>query len=456
MQPRRSSVTEQQDAVEQGPPRDLEAERAVLGGMLLSPRAIDQVEQILRGPEDFYSTIHGDTYADILALYGSGARVDPITLTAYMRTTGNLTRVGGPAFLHDLVQRVPTAAQAPYYAGIVRDCATRGGIGIVADELRTQSRDASQSPSEILDSAMGTLQRLAAGSAEEQTLHASDHFLKLIEHLENPDSDPILPTPWPALNQIVRIRGGQLVVVGARPGGGKSLYGGNLAAHAALHHNIPSVIFSMEMSGEQVESRIAADQAKVSLSAMETKMLTDRDWAALADHAQRIGQAPLVIDDTARLTLGRLRARLRWMESTFNRPVGLVVVDYIQQMQTDPSWGKQRWEQLGTLSRELKILAGEFKVPVIALTQLNRGPEQRQDKRPSMGDLRESGSFENDADIVLLLHREPTVPAAFGGEARVRKGEVDVIVAKNRQGQNEVAVPLAFQGRYARLSHMDS
>ncbi|MGW1399277.1 replicative DNA helicase [Streptomyces sp. NPDC002405] len=449
-------MTTQQDDLEKGPPHDLEAERALLGSMLLSTRSIDEAEQILRGPEDFYSAIHGTVYSAILDLYATGTRVDPINLTAHLRTTGDLLRVGGPAFLHDLIQRVPVADNATGYAQIVRDCATRGGILLVGDELRLGSRDATRPPTEILENAMGTLQQLAVGSAVEQTLHASDHFLKLVEHLENPDSDPILPTPWPNLDKVVRIRGGQLVVVGARPGGGKSLYGSNLAAHAALHHNIPTVIFSMEMSGEQVESRIAADQARVSLTAMETKTLTDQDWANLANHASRIAAAPLVIDDTARLTLGRLRARLRWMESTFNRPAGLVVVDYIQQMQTDPAWGKQRWEQLGTLSRELKILAGEFNVPVIALTQLNRGPEQRQDKRPTMGDLRESGSFENDADIVMLLHREPTVPAGFGGEPTVRKGEVDVIVAKNRQGQNEVSVPLAFQGRYARLSHMDS
>ncbi|MGW4139382.1 replicative DNA helicase [Streptomyces mirabilis] len=449
-------MTDQQDEAEQGPPRDLEAERAVLGGMLLSPRAIDEVEQILRGPQDFYSGIHADVYADILSLYATGARVDPISLAGHMRTTGNLVRVGGPAFLHALVQRVPSASNAAHYAGIVRDCATRGGIGIVADDLKAQSRDASQTPTEMLDSAMATLQRLAVGSTEEQTLHASDHFMKLVEHLENPNSDPILPTPWPDLDKVVRIRAGQLVIVGARPGGGKSLYGSNLGACAAIRHNIPTVIFTMEMSGEMVESRIAADQARVSLTTMETKTLTNDDWSRLASHAEAIGQAPLVIDDTARLTLGRLRARLRWMESTFNRPVGLVVIDYIQQVQTDPSWGKQRWEQLGTLSRELKIMAGEFKVPVIALTQLNRGPEQRTDKKPTMGDLRESGSFENDADIVMLLHREPTIPASGMAEAKVRTGEVDVIVAKNRQGQNEVAVPLAFQGRFARLSHMGS
>ncbi|MEU9183351.1 replicative DNA helicase [Streptomyces sp. NPDC048484] len=449
-------MTDEQDETDQPPPHDMQAEKAVLGGMLLSSRAIDEVEQILRGPEDFYSGTHATVFSDILSLYATGARVDPISLTAHMRTTGNLVRIGGPAHLHALVQAVPTSANAQYYAEIVRDCATRAGLGVAADELKAQSRDASQTPAEILDSAMGTLQNLAVGSTEEMTLHASDHFLKLVEHLENPDSDPILPTPWPELDKVVRIRAGQLVIVGARPGGGKSLYGSNLAAHAALHHNIPTVIFSMEMSGEMVESRIAADQAKVSLTVMETKSLTDGDWARLANHAQVIGQAPLIIDDTSRLTLGRLRARLRWMESTFNRPVGLVVIDYIQQVQCDPAWGKQRWEQLGTLSRELKIMAGEFKVPVLALTQLNRGPEQRTDKKPTMGDLRESGSFENDADIVMLLHREPVIPASGMSEAKVRTGEVDVIVAKNRQGQNEVAVPLAFQGRFARLSHMGS
>ncbi|MFE5218411.1 MULTISPECIES: replicative DNA helicase [unclassified Streptomyces] len=438
------------DETTQPPPHDFRAEQAVLGGMLfatsLSNTVIDEVQQILRGPEDFYTVRHQEIYAAILGLYGSGKPVDPITLTAHMREEGSLTRVGGAPYLHELVQAVPTAAHAAGYAQTVRDCAFRAGLITACTAGRAAAYDASSDPAEVAEAVTGQLQTLASGAQEKADVFwAADHAQAFLDQLEATAEDPIIRTAWPDLDAVVKLRAGQFVVIGARPGGGKSVLGLNLAAHAALRYGMPSVVFSMEMGGDQVMARCYADQARVPLSRLEEKQLTDEEWLRVAQATSRISEAPLSIDDTPRLSLGRLRARLRQMEVT-GHPARIVVVDYIQLMQLEQSWGRQRWEQLGALSRELKILAGEFKVLVVALTQMNRNSESRTDKKPSMGDLRESGSFENDANVVLLLHKDPP-----NSEGEPQQGRMDVIVAKNRQGQSGVTVPLVFQGKYQRL-----
>jgi replicative DNA helicase len=439
-----------EDDVTQTPPHDYRAEQAVLGGMLfassLSNSVLDEVQQILRGPEDFYTVRHQEIYAAILDLYGSGKPIDPISLSAHMREAGTLTRVGGAPYLHELVQAVPTAAHAAHYAETVRDCAFRAGLIAACSAGRTAAYDASANPAEVAESVTEQLQTLASGAAAKADVFwAADHAGVFLDQLEATAEDPIIKTAWPDLDAVVKLRTGQFIVVGARPGGGKSVLGLNLASHAALRHGMPSVVFSMEMGGDQVMARCYADQARIPLSRLEEKQLTDEEWLRVAQATSRISEAPLSIDDTPRLSLGRLRARLRQMEAS-GHPARIVIVDYIQLMQLEQSWGRQRWEQLGALSRELKILAGEFNVLVVALTQMNRNSEMRTDKKPSMGDLRESGSFENDANVVLLLHKDPP-----NSEGEPQQGRIDVIVAKNRQGQSGVTVPLVFQGKYQRL-----
>lgn len=434
------------------PPHDFRAEQAVLGCMILAngfnAGAIDEIQQILHGPEDFYTARHQTIYTAILDQYASGKPIDPIALTAHMRETGDLTKIGGPVYLSELVQAVPTVAHAQHYAQTVRDCAFRAQLDTVFTTGHNSARDPGEDPAAVAEAATEQLQRLVSGATETTDVFwAGDHFMTLIEQLENPETDPVIKTPWPDLDTVVKLRPGQLVIVGARPGGGKSVLGLNLAVHAALTHGMPAVLFSMEMGGDQVMARYCADQARIPLSNIEENRVTDDELLRMTQAMSRLatGPAPLYIDDTPRLSIGRLRARLRQLQSA-GRPARVVVVDYIQLMQLDASWGRQRWEQLGALSRELKILAGEFGVLVIAATQLNRNPEMRTDKKPSMGDLRESGSFENDANIILLLHKNPPDPS---GEPQ--RGRMDVIVAKNRQGQSDVTVPLLFQGKYQRL-----
>lgn len=440
------------DDVTQPPPHDHRAEQAVLGGMLFASSfnntVIDEVTQILHGPDDFYDPRHQTIYSAILDLYGNGKPVDPITLTTHMREAGSLQRIGGAPYLHELTQAVPTVANAPGYAQTVRDCAFRAQLGSVFTMGHNGARDPGADPAQVAEAATEQLQRLVSGAVEKADVFwAGDHFMTLVEQLENPDTNPVIKTAWPDLDKVVKLRPGQLVIVGARPGGGKSVLGLNLAVQAALTHGMTAVLFSMEMGGDQVMARYCADQARIPLSNIEENRLTDDETFRMVQAMTRLanGPAPLYIDDTPRLSIGRLRARLRQLEAA-GKPARVVVVDYIQLMQLDQTWGRQRWEQLGALSRELKILAGEFGVLVVAATQLNRNPEMRTDKKPSMGDLRESGSFENDANVVLLLHKNPP-----DSEGEPQVGRMDVIVAKNRQGQSDVTVPLLFQGKYQRL-----
>ncbi|MFE6194125.1 replicative DNA helicase [Streptomyces sp. NPDC057838] len=436
--------------ITQPPPHDFRAEQAVLGGMFFASstntRVLDEVQQILHGPEDFYTARHQDIYAAILDLYGSGKPIDPITLAAQMREAGSLARIGGASYLHELAQAVPTVAHAPHYAQNVRDCAFRRALVTTCTAGRDEAYNPTSDPAQVAETITEQVQRIVSGATESvDRFWASDHAEVFLDQLESTANDPIIRTAWPDLDTVVKLRAGQLVIVGARPGGGKSVLGLNLAVHTALKHQMAAVLFSMEMGGDQVMARCYADQARIPLGRLEERNLNDDEWQRMAQATARIAEAPLSIDDTPRLSLGRLRARLRQMEAN-GRPARVVIVDYIQLMQTDPAWGRQRWEQLGTLSRELKILAGEFNVLVVALTQMNRNPETRADKKPSMGDLRESGSFENDANVVLLLHKDPP-----NSEGEPQQGRIDVIVAKNRQGQSQVTVPLVFQGKYQRL-----
>lgn len=440
------------DDFTQPPPHDHVAEQATLGALFfassMNGRVIDEVTQILHGPEDFYDPRHQTIYAAVLDLYGNGKPVDPITLGDHMRAAGTLTRIGGAPYLHQLAQAVPTVANAQAYAQTVRDCAFRAQLGTVFTMGHNASRDPGAEPGQVAEAATEQLQRLVSGATETADVFwAGDHFMALVEQLDNPDTNPVIKTQWPDLDKVVKLRPGQLVIVGARPGGGKSVFGLNLAVQAALTHGMAAVLFSMEMGGDQVMARYCADQARIPLGNIEEDRLTDDEMYRMTQAMTRLanGPAPLYIDDTPRLSMGRLRARLRQLEAS-GRPARVVVVDYIQLVQLDQGWGRQRWEQLGALSRELKILAGEFNVVVVALTQLNRNPEMRTDKKPSMGDLRESGSFENDANVVLLLHKDP--PDSNGDP---QTGRMDVIVAKNRQGQSGVTVPLLFQGKYQRL-----
>jgi replicative DNA helicase len=431
------------------PPQDIAAEQSVLGAMLLSKDAIADVVELLRGP-DFYRPAHETIYDTILELYGRGEPADAVTLSAELQKRGDLTRVGGAPYVHTLVAGVPTAANAAYYAEIVRERAilrrlveagTRivqmgyggeGDIDVVVDRAQAEVFGVSERRtaedylplSEVLE---GTLDEIEAISAHDGSLVG-------------------VPTGFADLDALTNgLHSGQLVIVAARPAIGKSTLALDIARSASLHHGLASVVFSLEMGRNEITMRMLAAEAKVPLHHMRSGTMTDQDWDRIARTTGTVSNAPLFIDDSPNMTMMEIRAKCRRLKQRHG--LRLIVLDYLQLM----SSGKRvesRQVEVSEFSRSLKLLAKELDVPVVALSQLNRGPEQRTDKRPMLSDLRESGSLEQDADMVVLLHRED----AYEKESP-RAGEADFIVAKHRNGPTGT-ITVAFQGHYSRFVDM--
>lgn len=424
----------------------LEAEAAVAGGVMISTRHADAAAEILT-EDDFYDPVHGAAFAAAVDLAGAGQPVNEVAVRHHLGKTGVLAAFPAltdrlPALVHNAVSAV---AAIQYHAHAIREDAVRRrvqaacirGVGITGHptfELEHVDR--------ILDDLHSALPH----ARTDEMLWIRDDFDDFVDSLARPADTSRIPTPWTDLDEKVTMRAGQLVIIGGRPGGGKSLAGLQIGCHNAIDHNTPTLVASMEMPRPEVQRRILAQRASVDLGRLEKRTLTENDWEAIARVADSIREAPLVIDDQPNTTLGHLRARLRWM-SRHIRP-RLMIVDYLQLM-TATRKAERRDLEVGEFTRGLKVMAGELDLCIIALAQLNRGPDQRVNKKPQMSDLRESGSIENDADIVILTHPEPDA-----GEDRTRMGEIDLLVVKNRNGPKDITISLAFRGYLARLDSM--
>jgi replicative DNA helicase len=432
------------------PPQDIPAEQSVLGGMLLSKDAIADVVEVLR-PGDFYRPVHQIIYEAILGLYGRGEPADAVTCSAKLATDGTLAKCGGGPYLHTLISAVPTAANAGYYAEIVAERAGMRRLAVAGTRIVQMAYGGDgQDFREVADRAQQEVFDVTARARSEDWVQ--------LDALIGPTMDEIeaigsrggkllgVPTGLRELDSILHgLHNGQMIIVAARPAIGKSCLGLDLARHCSIRHGMASVIFSLEMSRSEITMRLLSAEAKVALHHMRSGMLGDEDWARLARRMGEVTEAPLFIDDSPNLTMMEIRAKARRLKQT--KDLRLVVVDYVQLMQS----GKRvesRQQEVSEFSRSLKLLAKELDVPVVAICQLNRNAEQRQDKRPQLADLRESGSLEQDADVVLLLHRED----AYDKESP-RAGEADLILAKHRNGPTGT-VTVAFQGYYSRFVDM--
>lgn len=433
------------------PPHDLDAEQAVLGAMLLSRSVIDPVSVTL-DPESFYRPAHQTIYRAIIALHGAdkAAAVDPITVGAELLKGGDLDRIGGAPYLHHLVDSTPTAANAEHYAEIIAERAMLRRVVEAGHRAAQRAYGVNGSAAEILDEAMRDLQAAAAGAstAVEARLSVGERWEGFLDELEAGRDPRALDTPWPDLSEVIELKPGQLITVGAGTGGGKSLLGMNLAAWCALTHGRPALVASMEMGGSELLARLTAAEASVPLDRLVRRQLEEGDWTKIARATERLQRAHnFILDDSANLSLSKIRARMRWMHSISQAPA-LVVVDYLQLMTPEGSKSTtSRAQEVATISRGLKLLAGEFEVPVVALAQFNRGAVGRQ---PMVSDFKDSSSIEQDSDVIVLGHR----PLAEDGSDTVRPGEFDLIVAKNRNGPSGRIVTLAWQGHYARLRSM--
>jgi replicative DNA helicase len=432
------------------PPQDVAAEQSVLGGMMLSKDAIADVVEQLRGT-DFYRPAHELIYDAILDLYGRGEPADAVTVSAELTKRGELGRAGGAAYLHTLISSVPTAANAGYYAEIVRERAVlrrlvEAGTKIVQLGYAAGGGDVD----DIVNTAQAEVYAVTERRSSEDYVALAEVIEGTIDEIEasshRGDGMIGVPTGFADLDQLTNgLHPGQMIVIAARPAIGKSTVGLDIARSASIKHGLASVIFSLEMGRNEITMRLLSAEATVSLQHMRKGTMREEDWTRLARTMGRVSEAPLFIDDSPNMSLMEIRAKCRRLKQRHD--LKLVVIDYLQLM-TSGKRVESRQQEVSEFSRALKLLAKELEVPVIAISQLNRGPEQRTDKRPQMSDLRESGSIEQDADMVILLHRED----AYERESP-RAGEADFIVAKHRNGPTDT-ITVAFQGHYSRFVDM--
>ncbi|MCX5336934.1 replicative DNA helicase [Streptomyces sp. NBC_00140] len=430
-------------------PCDISAEQSVLGSMLLSTKVINLMIATVK-PESFSQPQHAVIFSAITSLYGrsTNPKIDPITVADELASTGDLAKIGGSSYLHSLVQSVPTIAHAERHAEIVRKKAGLRAVIEATTRATARAYAEKDDPDAILDDAMADLQGAAGGTGHTDTkLSVSDRWSDFLDELEAGKDPLAIDTPWRDLNDVVELKPGQLVTVGAATGGGKSLFGMNLASHVAFKRKRPALVASMEMGGSELMARLVAAEAGVDLDRLVRRKLNDHDWAKVIKVNELMGAAEdFILDDSSNLTLSKIRARLRWMASQ-GRPAAIVIADYLQLMSPEDGGNKNRAQEVADISRGLKVMAMEFEIPIVALAQFNRGAVGR---APLVTDFKDSSSIEQDSNVIMLLHRPL---AEDGTDTGPRAGEIDVIVAKNRNGANGRIIPLIFQGHFARLSN---
>ncbi|MFI8595173.1 replicative DNA helicase [Microbacterium sp. NPDC078428] len=434
---------------ERTPPHDILAEQSTLGGMLLSKDAVADVIETLRGV-DFYVPKHEVIFDAVLSLYSHGEPTDVVAVTDELIKNGDLQRSGGVDYLHTLTSIVPTAANAGYYASIVAERALLRRLVEAGTRIVQMGYDGQGEAADLVNNAQSEIYQVTGTQTAEDYVPltvAVDAAVEEIEAARGRDGMMMgVPTGFQEMDDLTNgLHPGQLIIIAARPALGKSTLALDFARAAAIGHNLPTIFFSLEMGRSEIAMRLMSAEGAVPLHTMRKGSLDSRDWTTIAATRGRINDAPLYIDDSPNMTLVEIRAKCRRLKQRAG--LKMVVIDYLQLM-TSGKRVESRQQEVSEFSRALKLLAKELQVPVIALSQLNRGPEQRQDKKPAISDLRESGSLEQDADMVILLHRE----AAYEADSP-RAGEADLIVAKNRNGPTRT-VTVAFQGHFSRFTDM--
>ncbi len=431
------------------PPQDNSAEQSVLGAMLLSKDAIADVIEVVRGT-DFYRPAHETVFDAVIDLYGRGEPADAVTVSAQLQRRGELGRVGGAPYLHTLVAGVPIAANASYYAQIVREKAILRRLVDAGTRIAQMGYAAQGQVDDVVDAAQSEVYNVAERRTSEDYLPLADVLPATIDEMEAIESrdgrSGGVPTGFADLDELTNgFHPGQMIVVAARPGAGKSTLGLDLCRSASIKHGLSSAIFSLEMNRVEISMRLLSAEARVSLQEMRTGKLSETSWQKLVRRMGDVSSAPLFIDDSANLTMMEIRAKARRLKQRHD--LKLIVIDYLQLM-TSGKRVESRQLEVSEFSRQIKLLAKEIEVPIVAISQLNRGPEQRTEKKPMLADLRESGAIEQDADMVILIHR----PDMYEREHE-RAGEADFIVAKHRAGPIR-DVTVSFQGHYSCFADM--
>jgi replicative DNA helicase len=440
------------------PPHDLDAERAVIGAMLVSETAVAAVAERLAA-EDFYSEVHRIIYGAMMRLYARGEPIDQLTLTNELRSVNEFERIGGRPYVFQIVESVPTAANAGRYADIVRGKALLRAIIDVGSRITEDAFREPEDVSQALDSAEQLVYGVSNRTLREHLAPVSElapGALEMIQRLYEQEGEVTgVETGFEDLDRLTTgFHKSDLIILAARPAMGKTAMALNAIWHASGEKMMPVAIFSLEMSKEQLVQRLISQTTRIPAQALRSGNVKAEDWPKLVRGVAEVSRAPIWIDDTAGVTLMEIRAKVRRLASQLNvageMPLSLVVVDYLQLMVGGDARNRaeNRQQEIAEISRGLKVLARDLDVPVLAIAQLSRAVEARHDKRPLLSDLRDSGAIEQDADMVMFLYRDE-----YYNSESDDKGIAEVIVGKHRNGPTG-KVQLAWMEQYTKFASL--
>jgi replicative DNA helicase len=433
------------------PPQNLDAEESVLGAMMLSPGAIGAVSEVL-SPSDFYRESHARIYRAALGLYGKGEPVDAITLVDELDARAELEEIGGKVRVHELAALVPAASNAAHYARIVREMATLRGLIRAGQEIARLGIEREGETAELVDRAEQVVFELAQSRVSSEFSHIEELLKESFERITQLYEQGVdvtgAPSGFRELDQLTSgFQPGNLIILAARPSMGKSGLGLCIAANLAVRQGVPVALFTLEMSKSEVTQRLMCSEAKVESQRLRNGKLAPEDWSRLTGACDKLAGAPIYVDDTGSITMMEIRSKARRLKSR-EPALGLIVVDYLQLM-TSGSTAENRVQEVSQISRQLKVLARDLDVPIVAMSQLSRAVEQRHDKRPILSDLRESGSIEQDADLVFFIYRDEY----YNPDETDQQGLAEVHLAKHRNGPTG-QVKLSFLKRFAKFADL--
>jgi len=432
------------------PPHNAEAEQAVLGAVLLDPDSVPAILKYLRA-EDFYVNANRDIFAAVISLYEKGQKADLITLTDELKSLGSLDQAGGPAYVAGLTSVTPSSANVEYYARIVQETSVRRNLIKLSAELNSKARDESVESGLVLDEAQARIFDITQNRQSVSYKSVKELLpdtIKTIEKLyKNKNAFTGVPSGLTELDTMTSgFQDSELVIIGARPSVGKTALALSMASHVAVKEHIPCAFFSLEMADMAIMQRLISSEARIASNKIRTGLIKPSDFTALMDAAGRIYEAPLYIIDMPNMKLLDLRTMVRRLKA--EKDIKIAFIDYLTLI-THENADLPRWEQISSISRSLRALARELKMPIVALSQLKREAEGKQ---PSLSDLRESGSIEQDADLILFLHRDRETNKSK--EEQSAMIETELIVAKQRNGPVGKTT-IAFLPSYTRFESID-
>lgn len=435
------------------PPHSLEAEEAIISAILHDNSTLMDILEIL-SPEDFYRSAHQRIYAAMLELTGRAEPVDLVTVTNALKASGHLEAVGGVSSIVQIMESVPIAVNAAHYAKIIHEKGILRRLIEKANSIVKRCFEDQGEVEDVLDFAESTIFEIASSKVKPAFNHIGtlidQNFNKLEERQNNKSMLTGIPTGFTGLDHMTSgFQRSDLIILAARPSMGKTALALNIVRNAAVDHNIPCAIFSLEMSKEQLSMRMLCAEARIDSVRLRDGFFSDEDWDRLAVAAGVLSEAPIYIDDSPVITSMTIRAKARRLKTEKN--LELIVIDYLQLMKSTVS-NDRRDLEISEISRSIKSLARELDIPIVALSQLNRKLEERSDKRPQLSDLRESGALEQDADVVTFIYRDEVYNRE---ENNPNRGKAELIVAKHRNGPTGL-IPLTFLKSYTRFENSAS